>query len=146
MPNLLPVDCQITLLNMAATLGAITALAQQPYSTWDQGRITDLGNYFIESSRTCAPHVDLCDVEILNLGQRLVDLRGLGEEADPGKVDQQVNDIAESTNQFISCVFDFFQGQIKDPEELTNGYQGSEYPDFPWKDWNQFPFRKKQVR
>ena len=142
MPNLMSADCRITLLNMASTLGAIRALAQQPYSTWDQGRISDLGKFFIESSVTCAPHVDLCYAEILNLGLQIVALRKLGTEADPDKIGQQLNDAAEQVNAFVDCVFDLFQGQIKDPEELTNGQQGGESPDSPWSEWSDFPFRQ----
>jgi hypothetical protein len=144
MPVPMSTECYRTLLQVMMDVGAVSALAQQPISTWSISRITHAAQGIADASEKCEIFSE-CREDAQELVQNLKLLAFGGEEADPGKVPEQLDLITEGLSYFMSCMFDTSDAMTK---VTWNGQDKTEYRDFPWSGWPDYPTepRRQKVR
>jgi hypothetical protein len=136
--------CSQILLQMMMDFGAVAALAQQPYSTWDITRIAHVAEGLKTTAEECAMFVN-CRDEAVNLLDSLRNVYGGGEEANPDKVPQQLDLLSENMSHFVGCLFEAYDTTVR---VMFNGHDRDEHP-YPWGDWTDFPTqpqRQKELR
>ena len=141
MPTPMESRCSLILLQMMMDFGAIAALAQQPYSTWDIPRIANLAGSLKNTAEECDMFVN-CRDEAVNLLDSLRDVYTGGEEADPGTVPQQLDLLSGNMSNFMGCLFEAYDTTVR---VIFNGHDRDEHP-YPWGDWTDFPTQPQRVR